>query len=233
MPAQRLENAPVNVRLFDIAAQDSPDVACFVRHIGLANEPRTDFQPNDKIPLLHMGPPLEVQSNDCHVHAFGSLPLTIDEIRAIRLRWGELEEECRSQSLRRRMREQYVIVPHATPWIEKDGTVISTRFNCAGFVVEMYEEAGIAILVCDAQKLPLVSLETLLKAYPDQAKHLQREQTRKEYGLKEAGPWPVVMAGYVLNRDEYAIRSTPYQAQPGDEFFPPRAPTAHAGRVGS
>ena len=41
------------------------------------------------------------------------------------------------------------------------------------------------------------------------------------------GPWPVVLAGYVLNslnRDEDEIRSAPYNATAGDEFFPPRTP---------
>lgn len=177
-----------------------------------------------------MRPPLEGRSEGYSIQTLGTIPLTADEIRVVSIAYDELAEEYRAQ--RSRKWSQYVIVPHAKPYCEQDGTILYTRFNCAGFIIEMYREAGVSLLATDMDKLPLVSIDVLTLAYPDAAAHLQSEVLRKRFGLEGDGPWPVVMAGYVLNalnRDEAAIRSAPYQAQSGDQYFPPRPPTPQAG----
>ena len=48
---------------------------------------------------------------------------------------------------------------------------------------------------------------------------------RETLGLAGAGPWPIVLAGYLLNammRLEAEIRDGPYRPQPGDEYYPAR-----------
>jgi len=43
MPAQRLRGLPVSLGKYDVVGQDSGSIPLFVRHIGLADEQRTDF----------------------------------------------------------------------------------------------------------------------------------------------------------------------------------------------
>jgi hypothetical protein len=100
-------------------------------------------------------------------------------------------------------------------------------------VIEAYREARIDVLRTEIDSLPLVSLDTLKTQYPGHARRLDRAQLRTEFGIPGDGPWPVVLAGYVLNaldRPEAEIRSTPYRARVGDEFYPARPPgTATSG----
>lgn len=55
---------------------------------------------------------------------------------------------------------------------------------------------------------------------------------RETYGIPGDGPWPVVLAGYVINsldRSEEDIRRDPHAARAGDEYFPSRHVPPHAG----
>ena len=84
--------------------------------------------------------------------------------------------------------------------------------------------------------LPLVGLDALKAQYPRFARFLDRPDVRDELGIGGDGPWPVVLAGYILNglaRPEREIRTTPYLARPGDEYFPARRPGTQAGDPGS
>jgi hypothetical protein len=88
-----------------------------------------------------------------------------------------------------------------------------------------YREAGIELVDCNPDRLPLVSLDVLFQAYPDREDQLHRPLVRRRLGLDGAGPWPAVLAGYVLNaldRTADDIRTAPHTVQAGDEFFPPR-----------
>jgi len=124
-------------------------------------------------------------------------------------------------------REQYVICPHVENVLRDDHTILYRRFSCVGFVLEAYRDAGISVLLTDLAPPPLVGLDALKTQYPEFAKILDRPRERKKLGIPGDGPWPVVLAGYVLNalaRPEREIRTTPYLARAGDEFFPPRRP---------
>lgn len=218
MPAQRLGNQPVSMQKYDVAAQDSATKPHFVRHVGLSDEQREDVRSNSEVSLVHMGPPL-IRGNAGHpIHAIGTAGLTVGQIRQIGVFIDGLISEYRAEEIRGR--KQYVIHPHVR---EPDEDVPCRRFSCAGFVIEAYREAGIDLVVTESAPLPHVTLETLLDAYPDQADRLRDPAKRIPFGLKGDPPWPVVLAGYVLNslnRTTDEIRTGPYTPALGDEFFP-------------
>lgn len=221
MPAHRLGTTPHYVRRYDVAGQDSQTVPNFVRHVALCPDEVPDYRPNDEVSFTDMAPPLRVGVGHQTMTVLGTVPLTEDEVRQIETFIVEIQPEFAAQQ----RRGQYIVSPHADPPRAGDGTVVFRKFSCAGLVIEAYREVDIDLMVTDEAQLPPVTLETLLLAYPDQEREL-RSPARRRVGLGDAGPpWPVVLAGYVLNalaRPEVEIRAGPYQPQPGDEFFPPR-----------
>ncbi len=169
-----------------------------------------------------MRPPLE-RAGESHANCIGSASLTADEQLQIGLFSNEVESEYHAAQVRDV--QQYVISPHADEIRREDHTVVCRRFSCAGFVIEAYREARIDMLETGHDDLPLVSLDTLKTQYPVFARHLDHVRLREQIGIPGDGPSPVVLAGYVVNaldRPETVIRSTPYRAIAGDEFFAPR-----------
>jgi hypothetical protein len=220
MPAQRLGSQPVSIQKYDMAAQDSAAAPYFVRHVGLADEQRDDVRSNSEIRLVHMGPPLMRGQSGNPVHAIGEAGLTAGQIRQI----GVFVDEHLSEYEAERVRghRQYVIHPHVR---EPDADVPCRRFSCAGFVIEAYRDADLELLVAEPARLPSVDLETLTNAYSDLAHLLRSPARRSRFGLEGEGPWPVVLAGYVmdaLNRTVEAIHDGPYTPASGDEYFPAR-----------
>lgn len=224
MPAVRLGGTTIAIRKYDVVGQASAGTPGFVGHVGLAGEYRDTFGPSDELPLVHMRPPLEVGSSADTIACAGTVGLTTEETLQIGLFIDEMESEYLAARPRSDRRRQYVIAPHVHPVTAPDGTVIYHRYSCAGFVIESYRETEIHLLRIDAEGLPAVSLETLLRQYPDLESLLQNPKVREAYGIPGEGPWPVVLAGYVINamnRAEEEIRNSPHSARIGDEFFPP------------
>ena len=65
-------------------------------------------------------------------------------------------------------------------------------------------------------------LESLVKQYPDLATLLHNPKVRESHGIPGDGPWPVVLAGYVMNalaRTAEEVRRVAHTADVGDEFF--------------
>jgi hypothetical protein len=117
---------------------------------------------------------------------------------------------------------EYVILP---AYLEPDEVISLWRFSCAGFVLKAYEEANLHLL--QTHELPLVTLETLKRAYPRMAKLLDREEVRERLGIGRGVAWPAVLPGYIVNsmsRTREEIVAEPYRVQVGDEFFPRRLP---------
>ena len=225
MPAVRLGETTVTVRKYDVIGLDSTTVSEFVGHVALAGEQSRSFGAFDELLLVHMMPPLERGTAHSPINCVGTVGLTVDEMRQIDVFVDELESEYEAARIRNDRRRQYVIAPHVRDVLAEDGTVIFRRFNCGGFVIESYREIGIDLLLTDSASLPAVSLETLIGQYPDLAALLQNSIVREAYGIPGDGPWPVVLAGYVMNalvRTEEEIRHQPYTADVGDEFFPSR-----------
>ena len=94
---------------------------------------------------------------------------------------------------------QYVISPHVMEAKSRDGTVVCRRYNCAGFVAEAYLSVDIEFIQTAPSSLPHVGLSTLAIQYPDQVKLLENPQIRERFGIPGEGPWPVMLAGYVVN----------------------------------
>ncbi len=223
MPAERLQDTPVRLRLFDVVGQDSDNVEQFVRHVGLALQPQAGLtRRSPLVRLVHMGPPLTRDHADGPrpADAVATVELTADELLQIQVFLDELNDVYEAEKAR--AEKQYVIRPHVA---EPDEKTPFPRFNCAGFVVEAYRDAGIDLVETEETLLPPVSLGKLKQAYPDQAEALEREAIRRRCGLLGNGPWPVLLAGYVIcamARSVESIRSEPYQPQAGDEYFPSR-----------
>ena len=221
MPARRIGDGGCVIRLFDVVGRDSATIPEFTRHVGLAAEGRSAHGPSDALPWEHMGPPLLRGDWSGPVHSLGMAGLSVDQIRQIRLFIDELENEYEGV----KARSQYVVAPHVRDEKADDGTTKHRQFSCAGFVIEAYREAAIDLLTTEVNELPDVGLNTLLQQYPDQERVLLSPLLRRKVGLDGDGPWPVVLAGHVLNslaRSEPEIRSRPYRPEVGDEFFPTR-----------
>jgi hypothetical protein len=221
MPAQRLGNLATSLSKYDVVAQDADSHASFIRHVGLADQDRSRVSLNASVDVAHMGPPLERIQGRFAVHACGSAGLSASDIRQISVFVDEHLSEYEAEKVRGK--RQYVIVPHCR---EPDESCSVRRFNCAGFVIEAYRYAGIDLLTTDAPSLPQISLEDLFRTYPDREGQLRHPKLREKFGLEGDGPWPVVMAGYVMNsldRPAEEIRARPYTPKEGDAFFPPSA----------
>jgi len=221
MPAHRPGNTPVHVRRYDVAAHDPHVVPNFVRHAALCPEDVPVHPAGAVLRVTHMVPPLEVGGDGPGPHVLGTVPLTEAEANQIDTRVVEIAAELAAQ----RLRGPYVVRPHAVLERAGDGTVVFQQYSCAGFVIELFREVEIDLLATDEARLPPVTLQTLLVAYPDQARALQLPRARQAVGLDGDGPWPVVLVGYLFNalaRREDEIRAGPYPPAPGDECFPPR-----------
>ncbi len=223
MPAHRLAAHLIPLGRFDVVGQDSDSVLDFVRHVGLSLETRDAISHGETVAVRHMGPPIE-NPGKMDAHSIGTAKLTVDEANKIKLSLDEVETEYNTASHRPDRRQQYVIAPHVKPWRAKDGTVLWRRFSCVGLVIESYREADIVLINDSEDDLPPVDLETLDKAYPGLAeRRIRQPKVLKHLGIPGDGPWPVVLAGYVLhalNRTEKDIRHEPYGPSRNDATFP-------------
>lgn len=225
MTARRLDDTPLAVGRNDVIGQDSESVGEFVRHAGLTADEHPAVTTAVTLRLTDMGPPLALASEPELVHAHGTVPLTADEVAQIDLFIDRVASEY--QANRAGRRQQYVVLPHCLGVAGDDGTLIYYRYSCGGFVIEAYRFVGIDLIVTDAASLPAVGLDTLRVAYPNQERALGNPRLRQALGLSDSGPWPIVLAGYLLNslsRTEAEIRGGPYQPRAGDEYYPARPP---------
>lgn len=222
MPAHRLAARPIPLERFDVVGEDSDSVPCFVRHLGLSLETRDGISYGETVGVRHMGPPIE-NAGKMRAHSIGTATLSVDEANQIELSLDEVEAEYDAVPRRPNRRQQYVIVPHVKPWRAKDGTILWRRFSCAGLVIESYREAALDLVSDSEADLPPVDLETLGRAYPDLNLTRMNPGLREDLGIPGDGPWPVVLAGYVLhalNRTKEDIRRGPYSPSRNDATFP-------------
>lgn len=227
MPASRTNEQPVVIRRFDVVGHDSPSQSEFIGHVGLAAA--EGFSGDSPIDLVHLAPPLGRELVD-RPTCRGTVALTIDEILQIQVFVDELTSEYQASQVD--SHNQYVIAPHVREIPADDGTLICRRFSCGGFVLEAYRSIDVDLVDVRTEQLPPISLTALKTAYPDRARHLDRPALREKFGIAGDGPWPVLLPGYILNslaRPEAEVRSRPFQASPGQEFFPARSATSTGG----
>jgi hypothetical protein len=221
MPSRRLANAAMLVHRYDLVGSYSDTTAGFVRHVGMVDPGESNVYRGAGVTVAHMGPPIE-KDGEMAVDVVGSAGVTAEEAMQIQIfiDGHYLEHE----SLRLSKQAAYVIRPHVQKRLSTDGTRRYTRFNCVGFVIEAYRDAGIDILITDESQLPDVSLEKLKSAYPDLAKDgAAKLNMRYEWGCDGSGPWRVVLPGYLFHALHNVIPgargSIPYVPQAGDERF--------------
>ena len=225
MPTHRVGSTPVAIRRFDVIGQDSSSEPGFIGHVALAEEDRVNHNSPAAVPVVHMRPPFE-RPGECRADCVGSAGLSVRRQRQIKVFCDMIGSEYEAARLGKSI-DQYIIDPHVWPVRRKDKTVVCHRFSCVGLVIEAYRAAQIDILWTDLAPVPLVERDALKTQYPEFAKVLDRPRERKKLGIPGDGPWPVILAGYVLNaldRPESEIHKTPYLPRAGDEFFPPRRP---------
>src|SRR5271157_2502922 len=197
MPTQRVGSTPMTIRRFDVIGKDASSVPEFIEHVALAAEERLHHVASAALPVVHMRPPLE-RAGECRADCVGSAGLSVGSQRQIKVFCDMIESEYKAAQLGS-FRAQYVICPHVDPIRRHDDTIVYRRFSCAGFVLEAYLAAGIHILLTDLARVPPVGLETLKTQYARFAQVLDSPRVRDEFGIGGDGPWPVVLAGYVLN----------------------------------
>lgn len=226
MPSFRIEGSSVFLSRFDVVGKDGVE-ARFIDHVGLA-ETDASFQ-SHAVAVFDMGPPLRGpgSTNLMCAHAIGCAELTDDELRKIKMFVDQHASEHASflQLNRgqrwRRAHEIYCIFPHAAPYCEDDDRYVRTRFSCAGFVLEAYNFARITLL--EPNDLPMVGMDVLRGGYPAEMQILEAGIIAADtLGLKGAGPWPVLLCGYLfhsLARTADEIREQPYSPTIDDRFF--------------
>lgn len=221
MPAVRVSETPVPLRVCDVVGYYRTSTASFVSHVALARDPLPSLVVGVDVAIVEMGPPLR----DSHWAAdvVGTSELSVDEVLQIKNFCREhVTEHAARDCIRGRGRYKgYVIVPHASAL--EGGT--TRRFSCAGFVIEAYRDAGIDLVDTDPQRLVRVPKDVLSGAFPV-VEHPQWEQLNREYkwGLDVGvAEWPVVLPGYVLHalaRNVGAIRTRLFVPSRGNELFP-------------
>jgi hypothetical protein len=209
VPSYRVAGSTLALSIFDVVGQDGAESG-FIGHSGLAESEGS--QNAAKIPVLDMGPPLHGPGHPNHVqaHLVGSATLTDDEVQKIRTFIDRHASEHSSflQFSKRQLinaaPQMYCVHPHAKPLCEDDGRYARMRFSCAGFVFEAYKKARINLLNSDA--LPMVDIAVVRLGYPDHIRLMENGRvSREDLGLAGAGPWPVLLCGYLfhaLNRDQ-------------------------------
>lgn len=224
MPAQRLGMAAAAVQKFDVLGIDAEASPEFIRHVGLAQEEGPLDGLGSTLAMTHMAPPLEIGVPSGPISSLGTASLTGDEILQI-MAFVDNHADEYTKSNAVKTFDQYCVAPHVRERRTPDGDLLCLQFNCGGFVIEAYRFADIDLLETDPASLPLTSLEILRGQYPQFAELLRIPRLRQRMGIPGDGPWPVVLAGYVINamnRPDDEIRAQPRRAVAGDGFFPPR-----------
>lgn len=220
MPSIKVNGPTVSPNQFDIIGTGSEDTG-FIQHTGLASTGGS--QNAGAVRVCEMGPPLR-NTGQMAAHALGTANLTDDEVRKIKSFIDRYQgEHLEMQHIRltpKQIPAMYCIAPHAVALQDRNGRYVRMRFSCAGFVYEAYKSAGIKIV--NEQHFPAAPLAMIQQAYPTFAGLLTNQALRESLGLEGAGPWPVLLCGYLfhaLNRNPQQIRQTPHITQSGEECF--------------
>lgn len=220
VPSVRKTGSTVTLSLFDVIAEDGT-IFDFPRHTGLASQPGESDR--GAVSVYNMGPPLH-SPGSMKADAIGMAELDESEARKIKVFIDRHEGEHLAMRQiirihRQHVPQMYCILPHAAEY-QENGRYVRMRFSCSGFVLEAYRKARINLI--DESRLPQIGLDSIKKAYPEHAGLLDHASFRESMGLVGAGPWPVMLCGYVihaLNRDKASIRNAPHSVGEADAVF--------------
>jgi len=191
----------------------------FVQHVALLRSDQELGYATPDVRVWHMGPPLvagtiseaaTVHEATCTVHMIGVVDLDAQDVEGIETWLAEVDTEDRPSGKLAPLR-QYTIHP-AVLWVTaENGTRLYRRFSCVGFVLDGYRAIGINLIDDSrAENLPAVNLETVADAYGE---GVRNERLRNAFGIPGDGPWPILLAGYLihaLNRSDAEIRTSAY-----------------------
>jgi len=224
VPAQVVPEAPgISVPRYSVVGKYTSEPGSrFVQHVGLTRDEGPTSH-GTEVPVWDMRPPLVAgtisasktqQDATCPAHVVGWLSLTSDEREGITDWLAEVDKQVRPNT-RSGLAEQYTVSlrPEDQWHHDEKGVPLYRRFSCVSFVLAAYlDGAGINLVdTSNPETLPEVDLETVARAYGE---HLRRlAHVRAEVGLPGAGPWRILLAGYVchaMNRTDESIRIAPY-----------------------
>jgi hypothetical protein len=220
LPAQVIPDEPgIGLPRFAVIGTYDGENSTFVRHVALLQE-EGSVSFGSEAPVFHMGPPLVVGARSeaqtggesrCPSHVVGWLGLANDERDGI-IDWlAEVEKEDRpSGSLR--MWLSYTVDPPECWRPDENGRRLYRRFSCGGFVLACYRDgAGIELINVTAPiGWPEISFDEIVRAYGPRIRKV-RESLRQDLGIPGEGPWPILLAGYVIhafNRSNDEIRTS-------------------------
>lgn len=181
-----------------------------VYHVGLLSEDALLTAPHEST-VHHMGPPLELPGTIA-THVAGWLDDLSDDERIALDDWiAEMRRLVATGFL------QGYGAYIAMPSVEYDlatGRTVTRRLSCAGFVAEGYRAGiGVQLVVVDAL-LPPIDRALLERVWSP--RHVR---IGSRYGLTGAGPWPVLLPGYLLHALRLPRASLPYSPTAADAEF--------------
>ncbi len=220
MPLLELQQGPQSLSRFGVLGTYAEALSRFVTHVGFSAATAESLETGHITRAVHMRPPLETDGL-FEVHAAAHIPLTNSEMKEIEAWMEEIADEYEVAGVANSSRKQYTIAP---PWEDvrdaHTGVRRYRRYSCAGFVLDGHRQVEIELLNLDEDSLPEVDREIPAAVY---AVDQSNPQILAQFGLDGKGPWRLVLPGYVmraLDRSSEEIRSTPYQANEGDELMP-------------
>jgi hypothetical protein len=225
VPAQVIPEAPgITVPRYSVVGKyTSESGSRFVEHVALIRD-EGPASHGTELAVWQMGPPLVAgtissgrnqQDARCPAHVVGWLSFTSDERDGITDWLAEIDKQLRPNT-DRGLTEQYTVSlqPEDQWHCDEKEVPLYRRFSCVSFVLAAYLE-GAAVNLIDTSSpeiLPEVGLETVARAYGENLR--RRDHVRTQVGVPGAGPWRILLAGYVchaMNRPDALIRSTPYR----------------------
>lgn len=231
MPASRLRtNASERIPKFSVVGKYLADTGTlFVQHVALLRADAEIRYATADVPVWHMGPPLVAgplsamnarRNATCTIHLAGTVDLDAQDMEGIETWLAEADKENRPLGLL----PQYIAHPPVLWVVAENGIPLYRRFSCAGFVMECYRSVDINLIDdSNHERLPELDLETLANAYGDS---VRKNERREQLGISGAGPWRIVLAGYVmhaLDRPDAAIRNSPHKPKSvAEKGFPLR-----------
>ncbi|HRI70717.1 MAG TPA: hypothetical protein PK156_41075 [Polyangium sp.] len=189
-----------------------------IRHVGLLAQDGPITHANADVDVWHMAPPLvgpPAPGSTMPCHLLGWLE-DLDEENLLLI-----EQEARLMVEGGGWIGQYIVFPAIQLSERKEdkggkSMPLRSRFSCAGFVAHCYDR-GKKTLV-DLERLPPVHAHQLLQIWPDRKDRFMTEGRRNSVGLKEGGPWPVLLPSYLLHAiDACEKRKAPLPYAPVDE----------------
>jgi hypothetical protein len=109
-------------------------------------------------------------------------------------------------------REPTPLIPPECWHTDERGVRLYRQFSCGGFILACYRD-GAAITLIEVPppvSWPKVSLDELVHAYGPEVH--ERATLRSRFGLVGDGPWPILLAGYVIHafdRPDQELRTSP------------------------